>query len=665
MIKQLRATRRPVNSGLSFRRADIQGLRGVAVLAVVIYHSGLFLKGGFAGVDVFFVISGFVITNSLLRQTESQGTLNLRNFYFKRVRRLLPGFLLVLAATVVLSFAFFDPYGEQLEIWSAALSGLALSANLFFATIDSYDGLSDNPLRHLWSLGVEEHFYIFFPMLFYFIWRTSKSSHTALISRLTRYLLLFFGASFALSLVSQYLAGSITGLLGFPELRKYASERGGRLSFFFSPFRAWEILAGCLLATAQFKVAITDNRFRQSISIVGMSTLMLCFVLLESPESFPGFFALVPVSATVMVLSAGPQTITGKALSSSPLAYLGDISYALYLWHWPAMVIVGRVFDNPWLSAAISIPLSCGLAGMSTAKFENKFRYEHWNVRAIAPLFALIPLFIGATQLLKQSNEFGKRFPKTESKANTFAARHNCEASPRGWEESCEFGDHESSLSVYLFGDSNARSASDGLAIIAEQNEWKLTISAKSACPVNFSEVQTSEECRQVNKERLSLIRSQPPSVLVIVNHWTNYAHFPDYGTADQQVLSLETTLNMMQELHVPVLIQNQIPICDFHNQLIRFRFFDGSVVQNSNCSARRNDEALRSAIGERVAGLLNQCEEAPCRIVDLTEALCIKFCQPFRNGINIFADESHISPSASRLTAPVYESSIRLILAN
>lgn len=658
-------TRQPANHGSSFQRADIQGLRGIAVLAVVIYHTGLTLKGGFAGVDVFFVISGFVITNSLIRQIESREPINLGRFYLKRVRRLLPGFLLVLATTVVLSFAFFDPYAEQPEIWSAALSGLMLSANLFFATIDSYDGLSDNPLRHLWSLGVEEHFYIFFPLLVYFLWRNPETSHAARISRLKRYLVFIFVASLALSLASHYLASSITRLLGFPELSQFAFERGRRLSFFFSPFRAWEILAGSLLATAQFKIEATKCRIRQSISIVGASTLMMCFILLESPESFPGFLALVPVVATLMLLSAGPQTLTGKALSSSPLTLLGDISYALYLWHWPAMVIVGRLFDDPRVSASISIPLSLGLAMISTAKFENKFRYGLWNVGAIAPLFVIIPLLIGAAQLVKQSSEFGKRFPKTESKADTFAAKYNCEASPTGWEDSCEFGDLRSSLSIYLFGDSNARSASDGLALIAEQNEWKLTISALSSCPVNFSEIQTSQDCRRVNEERLSLIKSEPPSVLVIVNHWTNYKHLPIYGPADQQVLSLETTLNILQELRVPVLIQNQIPICEFRNQLVQFRIFDGSAVQNSNCLANRNDSTLRLAIGKRVAGLVSQCDQAPCRVVDLTETLCFKLCLPFRNGVNIFADDSHISPSASRLTAPIYESSIRSILEN
>ena len=650
-------------SGSDLRRIDIQGLRGVAVLAVVVYHSGLTVKGGFAGVDVFFVISGFVITQSLLRQIDNQGHIKLKSFYTKRTKRLLPGFLVVLATTIALSFLFFDPYQEFPEIQSAAIAGLFLSANLFFATVDSYDGLSENPLRHLWSLGVEEHFYIFFPLLFYFLTRNSKTNIKTLMMKLRRYLFFLLFLSLVLSLSAHYLASPATNLLGWPELSQYAFERGRRFSFFLSPLRAWEILAGSLLATAQINGKGVKKRVQSLLPIAGAVVLVLCLVLFEQPESFPGLSALVPVLATTMLLVGSPAAPVGRLLSIPPLVTLGDISYALYLWHWPIMVTVRRLFENLWVSALISIPLSIALAVASTAKVENKYRYRNWRLKNIAPLIGIVPIFIGSTWFLHRSEAFVERFPRTESKTNTFAARNDCAASPEGWESSCVFGDHEASTSLYLFGDSNARSASDGFALLADQNRWKLTISALSACPVNFSEVQTSTSCGTLNAERLSLLRSAPPSVLIIVNHWTNYSSLPVYGLTNQQVLSFETTLGVLQKLRIPVLVQYQIPICGFRNQIISLRFFEGSIVRGSECLVSKTERVMRLDIGGQIQRLVDQCNFTPCKTVDLTESLCSETCQPFRNGISIFADESHISSSASRLTAPVYESAIRMIL--
>lgn len=645
------------------QRADIQGLRGIAVLAVVVYHSGLTIKGGFAGVDVFFVISGFVITQSLLREIDHQGHIELKSFYLKRTKRLLPGFLLVLATTIILSFLFFDPYQEFPEIRSAAVAGLFLSANLFFATVDSYDGLSENPLRHLWSLGVEEHFYILFPLMFYFLSRSSKANSKSLPKKIRRYLFLLLVTSLALSLFAHYLASPTASVLGFPELSQYAFERGRRFSFFLSPLRAWEILAGSLLATAQINKTGSGKRAQSLLPIAGATALALCFLFFEQPESFPGLSALAPVLATTMLLLGCPAAPVGRLLSLSPLVTLGDISYALYLWHWPIMVTVGRLFENLWISALISIPLSIALAVISTAKVENKYRHSSWRQRTIVPLIAIAPLLIGSTWFLQHSQAFVERLPRTESKLNTFAARNYCEASPGGWESSCVFGENEASTSLYLFGDSNARSASDGFALTADQNRWKLTISALSACPVNFSEVQTSPNCGRTNAERLSLLRLAPPSVLVIVNHWTNYSSFPVYGLAKQQVLSFGTTLEVLQELQIPVLVQYQIPICEFRNQLISLRFFEGSMVGGSDCLVRKDELVMRLDIGRQIQRLVNQCNQTPCAMVDLTESLCSEICRPFRNGISIFADDSHISPSASFLTAPVYESAIRKIL--
>jgi len=644
-------------------RADIQGLRGVAVLCVVIYHSEVGLPGGFVGVDIFFVISGFVITSSVIRQIEHEGRVDFLRFYRSRVTRLLPGFVLVLLPTLLVSFLFFDPYVEYPEIASAAVSGLFFSANLFFATIDTYDDLGENPLRHLWSLGVEEHFYVLFPVFLYVLYRGFIGDYQRKLRRLRYALTLLILTSLTLSLTSHYLASTIVNLLGRPELEQYAFERGRRLSFFFSPFRAWEILVGCLIATAGLRSGIGGRKTRALLKLLGVSALFVCVIAFKDAAQFPGLLAGVPVTAAAALIAFAPGSCLERFLSVSPLVHLGNISYSLYLWHWPIMVIVRRAVDDIQINVPVSITLSYVLASISTSHFENKFRSGEWTLKALGPLLLLIPLVLGLTIMLPQTDRFQKLIPKSESKINTFAAAHHCEASPIGWETSCVFGDKDSIFSVYLMGDSNARSASDGLAHAASTNGWSLTISALSACPLNFSSVQTSESCAIVNNQRLALLRSKPPSVVVIVNHWTDYADYTPYGTVEQQLASLTAVISTLQELAIPSIIQYQVPICEFRNQLIDFRIKEGRLVKNSECSAGKRESAMRLTMGELVYKLRDHCNAAPCEVLDLSPILCNAICRPFRDGTSIFADDSHISSSASRLTSVLYQSVLSTVL--
>lgn len=645
-------------------RFDIQGLRGLAVLCVVVYHSGIGLPGGFVGVDIFFVISGYVITSSITRQIHRDRSFNLRAFYLNRVVRLLPGLLLVLLPSLLFSFLFFDPYLEYPEIALAAMSGLLFSANLYFATINSYDDLVENPLRHLWSLGVEEHFYVLFPLLFYFVYSRGKGDCERKLLRVKQVLIFISLASLALSLIAHYLAPSIIELLGYPNLRQYAFERGRQLSFFFSPFRAWEILLGCLVAVNRFNAGTKGHWASSLLPTLGALAIFISPIAFTEADQFPGLRAAIPVLGTAILITFSPRSKLERLLSIPPLVYLGNISYSLYLWHWPIMVLIQRLVESPWINALISIPLSCSLAALSTSYFENRFRSREWRLRSLWPVLFVIPVCLGIAEFLRQSESFQQVIPRTESKTHTFAHSQDCDASPVGWEKSCIFGDRDANTSIYLFGDSNARSASDGLALTAVNNGWSLTIGALSACPVNFSQVQTSARCAIVNQQRLTLLQSKPPSVVVIVNHWTSYTNVPIYGTVEQQVASLRTTLQVLDALAIPVIIQYQIPICEFQNRLVSVRLFEGRIVSGSKCLAKSRDDEMRLAVGEQVSKLAQDCESAPCEVVDLSPLLCDANCHPFRDGVNIFADASHISPSASRLTASLYRDKIRNLLS-
>ena len=646
-----------------FRRSDIQGLRGIAILLVVVYHSGLTFAGGFIGVDVFFVISGYVITSSILRQSNSSTPLNLKQFYLRRARRLLPGFLLVLVPVTVMSLLFFDPYTEFPEIRNSALSGLLLSANLYFLSVDSYDGLIDNPLRHLWSLGVEEHFYLAFPLIVYLNFRIPIRDSNQRLRRLTKLFCWILILSFTSSLFIHYFAATTVDLFGYANLRQYSFERARRLSFFFTPFRAWEILVGCILATQISLGNSIKPLLRDILTALGAIVLLASSFFLESPESFPGVTATIPVAATGILLILCPGTRIGQLLEYKLLTRLGDISYSLYLWHWPIMVIVKRTIEHEVLGSTISIALSLVLSIVSTTQFENPFRESTWKLKTVTPLLLLVPVLFGLGTVIQRSKEFRAHFPITESKSENFAAKHGCSTSPIGWEISCVFGNQVSKQDLYLFGDSNARSASDGMVELATNNGWRLTMSVLSACPTNFSEVQTSTQCAEVNAQRLALLRARPPEVVVIINHWTNYMNLGNYGSLDQQSKSLEVTLEILQSLGISSVIQYQIPICDFQNRLFPFRYYGGRITTSSTCEAPIEEIEFRHEMGGRLHQIAKQCRNVSCKVVNLTSVLCKESCTPFKNGVNVFSDRSHISPSASRSSIQLFEDAISEIL--
>lgn len=644
-------------------RPDIQGLRGVSVLAVVIYHCGLFLPGGFSGVDIFFVISGFVITNSVLGEIRRNGTLSVRGFFARRLRRLLPSFVLVSTVTVILSALFFDPYTQFPEIRNAAISGLFFTSNLFFAYLNEYDDLVANPLRHLWSLGVEEQFYLTFPFIVLGIRQVKRNSITDFVPRLRLWLLAIAVLSLVGNLAASYLAGPTAIALGREQLEVFATSWGRRLGFYFSPLRYWEILVGCLLATLKVEGPRLSRATRTAISLSGVTTIVIFFFAFGDLTNYPGYAAIAPVLGGAAIIAFGKGTITEKLLSLSPLRFAGDISYSLYLWHWPLVVIAGRVFESAWINAAVSIPIAVLLASLSTFRFENRYRYAGKSLIPKLPWVLILPVTVTLIGFIYQLEGFQKRYPKTESKRDTFVSSINCGSSRPAWEDECVYGDSNTSTSLYVFGDSNARSASDAFARLAEINGWRVTFGVLGACPTNFSLVQTSEECSKVNEERLRLLTDKPPSLLVIVNHWTNYLSFPEYGSPNQQVKSFEETVNRVQSLGVPLIVQYQIPECNYRNQVLNVRFTKGSFHDASGCEMSSEVSDARDLIGDKVRQIIQSCTGSPCVLVDITPAICPNICKPFLNGVNIFSDASHISKSANTLTVPIFQRAAEKIL--
>jgi len=337
-------------SPLSYR-PDIDGLRAISVSSVVIFHAfPNWMPGGFTGVDVFFVISGFLISRIILEGL-NKGTFSFAEFYGRRIRRIFPALILVLVASYV--FGWFTLLAlEYAQLGKHIAAGAGFVANLaLWSETDYFDNSADTkPLLHLWSLGIEEQFYLIWPLFLWFAWKC-KSMLPVVIGTVAL-------ISFGLNIIT-----SKTDLV----------------AAFYSPqTRFWELLLGSLVAW----FSLSGRRVKGEIStrilsLLGLALIVIGFWVVDRDQSFPGWWALLPVMGAVLILLAGPDAwVNQKILSLKPLVWVGLISYPLYLWHWPLL----SFFRILWSQSTSPFPI-VGLVALSIALSWITYRYVESNVR--------------------------------------------------------------------------------------------------------------------------------------------------------------------------------------------------------------------------------------------------------------------------------------------
>ncbi len=519
-------------------RRDIDGLRAVAVLAIVAYHAfPRWVPGGFVGVDVFFVISGFLITGIIARSRD-EGRFSYLGFYLRRARRIVPAYLVVLTAIAALSLWLLLPLRLTWVGATLATAGLFL-ANFGFTISFGYFApvLQQNPMLHLWSLGVEEQFYLVWPLLL------------ALLSlgalRRAR-----FGIAAGLLVVS--LAGA----------QWLTTHDGAVWSFFLLPPRAWEFLAGGLLALAP-GFAPRGPVSANLSAAAGLALIVGSVALLSDAMPFPGLSAVPACLGAALVLWSG--TGRGPAatalLRSPPLVGVGLISYSLYLWHWPALIFAKEYAQRdlkPWEIVAV-VALSAALAVATWRFVEQPWRRRATPRRGRALVLTLLPLliFVALGAALFVSKGLPMRLAPSARQA---ADIENTDINPRRMEcftvgtpfkpNGCRYGAAADArdYDVLIWGDSHADAATPGAVDWAKARGWSLREAALGGCPplVNARAVEAKfgelKGCRESKGQVLGEIAANPKLKLIILAaRWALYnGDLPYYDTGNPHLRMLD-----------------------------------------------------------------------------------------------------------------------------
>ncbi|WP_332644792.1 acyltransferase family protein [Aeromicrobium sp.] len=503
-------------SVLARRLRSIQGLRGVAVLLVVLYHAEAPIGAGFIGVDVFFVISGFVITRLVLARSADTMRLSLSDFWAARVRRLAPALAVAILLTLVLSVPFASPVGVQSDTGVTGIASVAWLANIVLAVLTlGYfaDSAVQNPLLHMWSLAVEEQFYIAFPlMVVAVLWWVRRRGGNDRIRPFAIVVAAVTALSFAASVALTY--GSLP--LGV----------GPTLAFYSPVTRAWEFGAGALVALLP---ALVTARRAQWLTAVGAALLVVSLIVIDDPTVFPGYIALLPVVGSALICYAANSS-GEKVLSSGPMVWIGDRSYGWYLFHWPLIVFV-----SDFLTATVAVLIALGIAHLSLRYVEDPIRHRRRWAKLSAPklwLVTSVPV-VGASLLLMVATSNHWWNPSVEAYATSVSRGvHPIQAvcqstTPLTQRDmsSCTFGPSDDDKPFILIGDSNGGMYADMAAKAAEEVGRKITIATIPSCQVADLAIARPKvrltfaiDCLGRYKDTLKWLAAQPKSTVMVAS---------------------------------------------------------------------------------------------------------------------------------------------------
>lgn len=644
-------------------RPEIDGLRALAVLPVVLYHAGFdSFEGGYVGVDVFFVISGYLITGILLRELR-RGEFSLLNFYERRARRILPALCLVLVCCIPVAWLILPP--RLLKDFFQAIGATNLfAANILFWRESGYfqDESDTNPLLHMWSLAVEEQFYIVLPIfLGCIVWANRRR-----------------GKPDRPSIVALLLAAGVASFI-WMEVSLRADPDA---NFYLAPSRSWELIAGSLCALAAPSGGLRTSRAASSaLSSIGLAMIMWSVFTFTEATPFPSAHTLLPVFGTALVvLYSNANTITARLLSTRPLVSIGLISYSLYLWHLPIFVFV-RVARLERVTLSLNVTLigcSVFLAYLSWRFVERPFRRpvkgRLANQRGIFGLAAISTLaLLGVAAIGHTQDGFPGRFTLTANDAGYLQTidlqspdRFVCQASiggadARSYAEACHYGDTDRHPTVAILGDSHAVAVAYELAAPLKTRGLNARLHAFAGCgPLGdpFRSGPEGAACERWSREVVNAIGNDSETTTVIIAYkfaalldGIARGRYPDLpeGSSEEWRHELGTKLQqVVEEVSAgdkTIIVVPQAP------ELPKRAY---SLVYGSTGN---DDDRLLGAkriwwdSRARSMTTLFESFDDSVRVVPTTELFCDDdYCLAGRDGIAYYRDDNHLNLRGAQL---------------
>lgn len=601
-------------------RADIDGLRALAVIPVLLFHFGVpGVPGGYVGVDVFFVISGFVITRALWADLDA-GRFSLSGFYERRARRLLPALCATLAGTSIVAWAILLP--PALIHYSQSLAAAAFSAtNVFLWVGSSYFApyARDIPLLHLWSLAVEEQFYLLFPILLAAGHRWSRRFRAPL-------LLAIAAGSFALGLALLPIAPTAT--------------------FFLLPTRLWEMLAGALLAL--HRVPAGRDGWRRAVAFAGLALIAAPILTYDGLTPFPGLAALPPVLGAMALILAGtapdgapPATPVTRLLASAPLVFVGRLSYPLYLVHWPIIVLTreATMREHGGLMIAGLIALCVAAAWAIERWVERPLRHARADRRAVLRLAAgalLLTALVGIAGVATRGAPGRFALPArqallTDARWGKDRCFFEAGEDPRRWRESACVRVRAAGPKLLLWGDSFAAHFVPGIEARARDFGATIVQYTAAACTPLLATDDMTATCAAFDRRVLDIVRQGRFTHVVIAARWENWRA--------RGFSALGATIAALRRAGARVTVIGQTPVFTADVQTIAFRqgaTDRGTAAWPIAIDPRINDDLRRAAIG--------------ATFVDPIPLLCGARTCPYKVGRTfLFADDGHLSAAGSR----------------
>ena len=509
------------NSATEYR-PEVDGLRAVAIVPVLLFHAGLSaFAGGFFGVDVFFVISGYLIT-AQLASSDKSGFALLGNFYHRRIRRLFPAIAIVSAVTAVIAYLIMTP-SQLRPLFSSFTSTQVFLQNIYLWQNSGYwdQSLETSPLMHTWSLAVEEQFYLIFPLLF--VAKSMRNAKSVLVGvAITIFVLSFLGA-----------------------LTRFGTSSTG--AFFLLPYRAWELMAGAIVAL----YSVNDKRFFKTkpyfsrlISNFGMTIIIIAIILGDESTRHPGLLTLLPVVGTALLIGFGREpSLTSRLLNNKLLVAIGKLSYGLYLWHFPILALwridKGTELDGVETTAAMVLTFVCSYLMWKFAEtpFRDRVRTRNKYVAIVATTGFVALVSIG---VVGQNTVFGK---KSNSELALLEAQAKIPTELDNWIEI----DFESPISggsigvterkspmgdVVLLGDSHAGALKDSLSAELERLNLSGVAFIRAGCPPVSNVIMDPPEkfnCTDFNQIIDIVLKDTFVTDVILLSRWTFYAEGTRY----------------------------------------------------------------------------------------------------------------------------------------